>query len=177
MPLLDYGARLYSTRTGQWVSPDPLGEEYRSVSPYAYCAGNPVDFVDPDGMDYYMFDSNGKYQEKIQAEGTHRILIHSTGTLESGEEYDQYTFVDFADPESDPEAIDSGEIDQLVFVSEEEISSVLDVFVESDLSLEGFYNGSAGGAKYDYYSTYVSPKYEDSSAKLFRDCRKKNKTL
>lgn len=99
-------------------------------------------------MDYYMFDSNGKYQEKIQAEGTHRILIHSTGTLESGEEYDQYTFVDFADPESDPEAIDSGEIDQLVFVSEEEISSVLDVFVESDLSLEGFYNGSAGGAKY-----------------------------
>ena len=115
------------------MSSDPLGEEYRSISPYVYCAGNPVDFVDPDGMDYYMFDSNGKYQEKIQAEGTHRILIHSTGTLESGEEYDQYTFVDFADPESDPEAIDSGEIDQLVFVSEEEISSVLDVFVESDL--------------------------------------------
>lgn len=129
------------------MSSDPLGEEYWSISPYVYCAGNPVDFVDPDGMDYYMFDSNGKYQQKIQAEGTHRILIHSIGTLESGEEYDQYTFVDFADPESDPESIDSGEIDQLVFVSEE-ISSVLEVFVESDLSLEGFYNGSAGGAKY-----------------------------
>ena len=71
--------------------------------------------------------------------------------------------VDFVDPG----ATDNGKINQLVLVSEEEISSVLEIFVESDLSLKGFYNGSAGGAKYDYYSTYVSPRYDDSSSKLF----------
>ena len=43
------------------MSPDPLGEEYWSVSPYAYCAGNPVDFVDPDGMAWYYNASNGAF--------------------------------------------------------------------------------------------------------------------
>ncbi len=28
---------------------DPLAEKYYSISPYAYCAGNPVNLVDPDG--------------------------------------------------------------------------------------------------------------------------------
>ena len=30
-------------------SVDPLAENYYNVSPYVYCAGNPVMFVDPDG--------------------------------------------------------------------------------------------------------------------------------
>ena len=66
MPQLDYGARLYSTRTGQWVSPDPLGEEYWSVSPYAYCAGNPVDFVDPDGMDIWEINGTGHFVSRTE---------------------------------------------------------------------------------------------------------------
>jgi len=32
---------------------DPLCEKYYSISPYAYCAGNPVNRIDPDGMYYY----------------------------------------------------------------------------------------------------------------------------
>ena len=48
VPALDYGVRLYYAETGRWLSQDPLGEEYYWMSPYAYCAGNPVDFVDPD---------------------------------------------------------------------------------------------------------------------------------
>jgi hypothetical protein len=30
---------------------DPLAEKYYSISPYTYCAGNPVKYVDPDGRD------------------------------------------------------------------------------------------------------------------------------
>ena len=37
------------TTSGIFVSPDPLMEKYYSISPYAYCAGNPVNLVDPDG--------------------------------------------------------------------------------------------------------------------------------
>ena len=36
---------------------DPLAEKYYSISPYAYCTGNPVSFIDPDGRK--ITNSNG----------------------------------------------------------------------------------------------------------------------
>ena len=37
-----------------WLSVDPLADKYPSISPYAYCAWNPVKLVDPDGNDWYV---------------------------------------------------------------------------------------------------------------------------
>jgi hypothetical protein len=37
---------------------DPLAEKYYSISPYAYCNNNPVNYIDPTGMDWYE-DENG----------------------------------------------------------------------------------------------------------------------
>ena len=34
-----------------WLSVDPLSDKYPNISPYAYCAWNPVKLVDPDGED------------------------------------------------------------------------------------------------------------------------------
>ena len=34
-----------------WLSVDPMADKYPSISPYAYCAWNPVKLVDLDGMD------------------------------------------------------------------------------------------------------------------------------
>ena len=48
-PYLDFGARVYDPRTAAWLSQDPLSEKYYSISPYAYCAGNPVNLVDSNG--------------------------------------------------------------------------------------------------------------------------------
>jgi RHS repeat-associated protein len=47
-----YGARYYWSEllTG-WLSVDPMADKYPSMSPYAYCAWNPVMLVDPDGKD------------------------------------------------------------------------------------------------------------------------------
>ena len=47
-----FGARYYDSDilTG-WLSVDPLADKYPSLSPYAYCAWNPVKLVDPDGED------------------------------------------------------------------------------------------------------------------------------
>ena len=56
----DYGAREYDPTTGMFTSMDPLCEKYYHISPYVYCAGNPVRYVDPDGKDWYSY--NGKYQ-------------------------------------------------------------------------------------------------------------------
>ncbi len=46
-----YGARYYWSEllTG-WLSVDPMSDKYPSMSPYAYCAWNPIRFMDPDGQ-------------------------------------------------------------------------------------------------------------------------------
>ncbi len=40
-----------------WLSVDPLFEKYAGMSPYNYCAGNPVKLVDPDGRDLVHTDN------------------------------------------------------------------------------------------------------------------------
>ena len=50
--LYDSHARFMNT-TGRFLSMDPLAEKYYHLSPYAYCAGDPVNFVDPDGKKIY----------------------------------------------------------------------------------------------------------------------------
>ena len=47
--MYDYGARQQDPATGMFTSMDPLCEKYYNISPYSYCAGNPIRYVDPDG--------------------------------------------------------------------------------------------------------------------------------
>ena len=44
-----YGARYYDPGTVLWFGTDPLAHKYPMNSPYVYCNGNPVRYVDPDG--------------------------------------------------------------------------------------------------------------------------------
>ncbi len=45
-----FGARYMDHElTTMWLSVDPMANKYPSISPYAYCAWNPVKLVDPDG--------------------------------------------------------------------------------------------------------------------------------
>ncbi len=55
-----FGARYYDSDilTG-WLSVDPLADKYPSLSPYAYCAWNPVKLVDPDGEEIWKPDADG----------------------------------------------------------------------------------------------------------------------
>ena len=46
----DYGARRYDPAFCMFTQMDPLAEKYPHLNPYVYCAGNPVRYVDPDGM-------------------------------------------------------------------------------------------------------------------------------
>ncbi|MBR6104130.1 MAG: RHS repeat-associated core domain-containing protein [Paludibacteraceae bacterium] len=58
-----YGARYLNPSIALWLSTDPLQGKHPGISPYKYCAGNPVKLVDPDGRDGYeitFIDKNKK---------------------------------------------------------------------------------------------------------------------
>ena len=48
--MYNFGARWYDVAgVPMWTSVDPLAEKYYHISPYAYCGGDPVNYVDPTG--------------------------------------------------------------------------------------------------------------------------------
>ena len=57
--LYNFEARFDNTFLGRFTTMDPMGEKYYSISPYAYCAGNPVNLVDPEGTSWYYSINNG----------------------------------------------------------------------------------------------------------------------
>lgn len=64
----DYGARGMYPAIGSFTSVDPLAEKYYSISPYAYCAGNPVNRIDPNGMEmegWGLSDSKWTYSKDV----------------------------------------------------------------------------------------------------------------
>ena len=48
----DYGARHSQTALGRFTTIDPLAEKNYGISPYTFCNGNPVRFIDPDGRSW-----------------------------------------------------------------------------------------------------------------------------
>ena len=64
-----FGARYYSSDLSIWLSVDPMSDKYPSMSPYVYCADNPVKCVDPNGEEVdvsaiYQKNEDGSYKYK-----------------------------------------------------------------------------------------------------------------
>ena len=43
---LDYRFRQYDPTTARWFNIDPMAEKYSSLTPYSYCAGKPISYID-----------------------------------------------------------------------------------------------------------------------------------
>lgn len=73
-----FGSRYYSSDLSIWLSVDPQASKYPSLSPYVYCANNPVRLVDPNGeeVEYNSFADrilvglhrlfNGKFRQQFK---------------------------------------------------------------------------------------------------------------
>jgi RHS repeat-associated protein len=68
---LDFMARMYAnSEVPMFTTQDPLSEKYYSLSPYSYCAGNPIRFIDPTGMyfdDYFTNRESFRYEYHYNA--------------------------------------------------------------------------------------------------------------
>ena len=60
-----FGSRYYSSDLSVWLSVDPKAAKYPSLSPYVYCANNPIKLVDPNGEE--IGDVDEASRKKIEA--------------------------------------------------------------------------------------------------------------
>ena len=149
----DFEARQLSPSFHRFTSMDPLCEKYYGISPYAYCANNPVNLVDPEGEDLYIFDQDGEYLWKQEEQGQHRIAYRTYSTDANGFSSVTIRFYEFADPINDPQSLDSGSITQLRFLSERDIRGILRKQDADRGSILGFGLNSMGGGHFDYSYT------------------------
>jgi RHS repeat-associated protein len=56
-----YGARYYDPQISMWYGVDPKAGKYPNWTPYAYCYGNPIYFVDIDGKYGYPASKKASY--------------------------------------------------------------------------------------------------------------------
>ena len=123
--LLNFGARMYDPFTARWTAVDPASINSTTHSPFCYCVNNPIVLIDPSGLDWYLFNENGDYMYRIEAEGEHRIIFANNYKDKQGNTVLTYEFYNFADPIHDPEDIDNGIINTIIRVSSEEVFSML----------------------------------------------------
>ena len=81
-----YSARYYAPPT--FISRDPMFEKYPSISPYTYCANNPMKLVDPTGQEAEDGPIEPKKNEQYGPSNTKAIkvpyAIPNTNNTESG---------------------------------------------------------------------------------------------
>jgi RHS repeat-associated protein len=75
-----FGARYYSSDLSIWLSVDPMSDKYPSLSPYVYCADNPVRLVDPNGCELWKPDEEGNLvaQQDDDYKCTHAAVYYGT---------------------------------------------------------------------------------------------------
>lgn len=70
---LDFGARIYDSRLGRWLSVDPLQQKYPNTGLYAAMGSNPLYFIDCDGR--YIIPTN-LFLKSHLGEVVQKMLYH-----------------------------------------------------------------------------------------------------
>ena len=139
-----FGARYYTSDLSIWLSVDPMSAKYPSLSPYVYCANNPVKLVDPNGESISEFDENGNYLRTIKDNWFHNTFYGRKGHIVDDDGNMMHEF-SFGDPEHDVQDLKDGKITKVIFVQEKEIKQMLE-----NSSVFDSKNTAENSGRYDY---------------------------
>ena len=105
----DFGARMYDSRLGRWMSVDAMKKPY--FSSYQYGADNPMIYIDPDGNTEYYF--NGKW---IGSDGVNnnKIALVKSNKVKRGIKKGTYQY-------PDPKGITNGADNDEIFVIDKNV--------------------------------------------------------
>ena len=70
-----FPARTLLPSLPRWSTPDPHSESYYSVSPYSYCASNPIMAIDPNGSDTFLLSPMGELIARIYDDNNDSFCI------------------------------------------------------------------------------------------------------
>jgi RHS repeat-associated protein len=59
--LVRFGFRDYDPDIGRWTAKDPIGFAGGDTDLYGYCLNDPVNWIDPNGLSYLVFDRNAGF--------------------------------------------------------------------------------------------------------------------
>ena len=78
---------MYDPVLARFCQPDPMAGKYPWLSPYAYCANNPIRYIDPSGMDIWTLDEKGYVKSKeINTKMDKFILVNEAGEIRTDQE-------------------------------------------------------------------------------------------
>ena len=73
---MDYGFRRQDTRTGRFISVDPLTKKYPMLTPYQFASNSPIAGIDLDGLEHY-YAADGKLLGKYGSSKVVRVVNNS----------------------------------------------------------------------------------------------------
>jgi RHS repeat-associated protein len=82
--LYDYSARQMEPALGRFTTMDPMCEKYYDWSPYAYVSNNPIIKIDPDGMDEWEMDYDGRIR-RIKESRKHTLYALDKDGVRTGQ--------------------------------------------------------------------------------------------
>lgn len=96
----DFGARIYDSRIGRWLSIDPLVGKYPDRTPYDFARNNPIAAIDIGGKDVYLlvWFSKEKGEDGLPETGHAAIAVDNykkveTKVLENGKTVNKISYV------------------------------------------------------------------------------------
>jgi RHS repeat-associated protein len=129
---IDFGARIYDSRLGRWLSRDPLEFKYPGISTYAYAFNSPIVFNDPSGK--------GGVITVVDEGNVHTVTLETTVWL-IGKDAEQYkdspTFTNKTVKVEDPQIKDK--IWDVQIIVHYKYSPEMNNYVESEGLKEGVY--------------------------------------
>ena len=86
-----FGSRYYSSDLSIWLSVDPMSDKYPSLSPYTYCANNPIKLVDPNGEEIVISQTTNEKGNKVINISFSAKIVNKSSTAINGEKLQSYS--------------------------------------------------------------------------------------